>query len=745
MGDFNDAIQRIRIGEDVETAASALLQQLNQDEKLWLLDGDIEFWKGLTALYAGVYSRKPYSFGAIPRLNIPGAQYVDGPRGVNIGQATAFPVPMARGATWDPALETRVGEAIGLEARAMGANLIGSVCINLPRHPAWGRVQECWGEDPLLLGDFGVAHIRGLSTNVMACVKHFALNSMELARFRVNVLVDEDALHEVYLPHFRRCAEEGAACFMTAYNAVNGAWAGDSKALINDLLYDLWKYKGFTISDWVFGSRDAIASIKAGLTLEAPFQNTRSRVARTALCEGRLTWSDIEIIGHRLLSSLLRHYAQRKEREPATNVVLSSEHRRLAKEVATRSIVLLKNDPVDNQPVLPLATTLSSCAVIGRLANSERTGDSASSMVDCPFVTTPYQGVKNILSSGKVLLEDSDSVEAAVAVANSVDAVILVVGYNDEDEGEYLMPSRKDDPEAFAAFPPYDDSAHAQKTKASVEEARRGIDSQSSKKTTQFDDLSSRPKTGDRKSVRLRANDVKIIKAVAAVNSNTIVSIVTAGAVIIEEWRHLVNAIVISWYNGCEAGSALASVLFGFHNASGRLPWSMARDEAHLPSFSPYAREVRYDKWFGQRLIDRLGVTAAYPLGWGISFTTFSISQPSLVGGSLGFDTEDVTLRVTASNIGSRDGFCVLQIYGRHLGINKTHDFAPLLLLGFRSIEISAQAAQVVDVQVSLRPMQQWVDGRFIHPATEVELLIGQFAGDPSSCSLILRQFMAKF
>ena len=197
---------------------------MTREERLWCLDGDAPTLAGgefLTA--ADGYHRAPFLAAQLPRLGIPGIAFSDGPRGAVIGDATCFPVTMARAATWDPVLEERVGDAIGQELRATGANLTGAVCVNLLRHPAWGRAQETYGEDPHHVGEMGAAFTRGLQRHVMACVKHFACNSMENARFTVDVEVDDVALHEVYLAHFKRIVDEGVASVMSAYNSVNGA------------------------------------------------------------------------------------------------------------------------------------------------------------------------------------------------------------------------------------------------------------------------------------------------------------------------------------------------------------------------------------------------------------------------------------------------------------------------------------------------------------------------------------------
>ena len=213
---------------------------------------------------------------------------------------------MARGATWDPILEERVGDAIGQELRATGANLTGAVCVNLLRHPAWGRAQETYGEDPHHVGEMGAAFTRGLQRHVMACVKHFACNSMENARFTVDIEVDEVALREIYLSHFKRIVDEGVASVMSAYNSVNGEWCGENRQLLTDVLRDEWGFDGFVISDFVFGVRNASASVRAGLDVEMPFRMARAQHLPGALERGEVTWADVDQAVERVVSTLLR-------------------------------------------------------------------------------------------------------------------------------------------------------------------------------------------------------------------------------------------------------------------------------------------------------------------------------------------------------------------------------------------------------------------------------------------------------
>jgi beta-glucosidase len=276
--DFDSAAARVRTGQvKAADAAAGLVSRLTEEEKLWLLDGDQAFWPGIYRMVARGYNRVPVVAGAVPRLGIPGVRFTDGPRGVVIGASTCFPVAMSRGASWDPALEEEIGRAIGAEARAQGANLFAGVCVNLLRHPAWGRAQETFGEDPVHIGVMGAAATRGVREHVMACVKHYALNSIENARFDVDVTVDDETLHEVYLPHFKAVIDAGADAVMSAYNSVNGEWAGQNRALLTGILREEWGFAGFVMTDFVWGLRDPVGSVAAGQDLGMPFRQQRAR------------------------------------------------------------------------------------------------------------------------------------------------------------------------------------------------------------------------------------------------------------------------------------------------------------------------------------------------------------------------------------------------------------------------------------------------------------------------------------
>ncbi|KAF5007762.1 hypothetical protein FDECE_5934 [Fusarium decemcellulare] len=717
---FEQAVYSIKAGQDSSIVASRLLTELSLAERLHLLDGDEPFYKGLRGILCDRYNRVPFIHGAIPRLGIPGIRFTDGPRGVVMGSSTAFPVSMARGATWDTELERRVGDAIGLEAKAQGANYFAGVCVNLPRHPAWGRIQETYGEDPILLGEFGTALMQGVQNHVMACVKHFALNSMENARFRVDVEVEEDVLHEVYLAHFRQIVESGVASVMSAYNSVNGQWAGQNKNLLSTILRDEWKFTGFVLSDFIFGLRNAALSVKNGLDIEAPFAQQRTMHLKNALTSGDLSWVDVNRAALRILQTQLKFSARVPQRTPDMSVVFCEKHRDLAREVAQRSMVLLKNDPVNELPLLPLATeTILKLAVIGRLANIPNTGDKGSSQVFPPSVVTPFQGLQTALPNATVILEDGDSAAGAERAAAEADVAVCVVGYDASDEGEYVVPSLQQDPCLSQLFPPARSPEEAE-TMAIVQGA-----SNNSKQISALEVGAG----GDRKSLKLRARDVEIIKAVAAANTKTIVVVVCAGAVIMEEWKQDVPSILISWYSGSEGGSALADVLLGRTDTSGRLPFSIPKDEAHLPHFDIEASSIKYDRWYGQALLDRLGVDASFPLGYGLSYTEFCFGDLRIQSCGGVENRETIQLSVIVSNMGSRPGNHVAQVYG----YPRMSDFPSRVLLGFASVKLQSGESKEIIVKASLRPVQRWIDGQFELPIHEMDIEVASFAGDPQA------------
>ncbi len=321
-----------------------LFGQLTQDEKIKMMSGDPPFWLGMADMLGGGYADHPWVAGAVPRLGIPGVRFADGPRGVIMDGGTTFPVSMGRGATFDPDLEERIGDVIGRELRAMGGNFFGGVCINLLRHPAWGRAQETYGEDPVHLGEFGAALVRGVQKHVMACAKHYALNSMENARFSVDVTIAPRPLHEIYLRHFKRAVEEGVASIMSAYNSVNGEWCGQNYALLTQILKQQWGFQGFVMTDFIFGMRDSKKAALAGQDIEMPFDMIHRQHLKELVERGEVPVERIDDAALRVLRQQIRFAQGRDPREYSLEVVGSEAHRKVAREAAEKAIVLLKNE-----------------------------------------------------------------------------------------------------------------------------------------------------------------------------------------------------------------------------------------------------------------------------------------------------------------------------------------------------------------------------------------------------------------
>lgn len=718
--EFEVSATRVREGGSLEVETDRLLDALTPDEKLQLLDGDSDFWSGMGEMVQG-YNLRPIVMGEIERLGVPGLRFSDGPRGVVMGASTAFPVSMARGATWDLALEERIGVAIGAEMRAQGGNFFGGVCINLPRHPAWGRAQETYGEDPVLLGEFGAALIRGVQHHGMAVAKHYALNSMENARFTVDVTADQRTLHEAFLPHFRRAVEQGVDGIMTAYNSVNGEWAGQNAELLEGILRQQWGFDGVTVSDFIFGLRDAATSLRNGLDIEEPFRQQRAEYLPADLEAGRADWADVDRAARRVLRTQLRHAARELDAEPGMEVVFSADHRALAREAAARAAVLLKNEEVDGAPVLPIdASTVSRMAVIGRLADLPNTGDEGSSNVRTPEVVTPLAGLRAALPNTDVEYVGHDDADAAAAAAAAADVAVIVVGYTSKDEGEYLGDVLTSNADLMALFPPAPEIADGSGVVAAPEPIAADDDDPAPI-------LMGSSVGGDRRSLRVRPIDADIIRATAQANPRTVVVLVTAGAVITEEWRDTVPALLVAWYSGSEGGSGLADVLFGAEDASGRLPYSIPTDEAHLPEFDIDATAITYDRWFGQRLLDRDAHEAAFPLGFGLSYTSFSIDRLTVDAP----DGEAFCARATVTNTGAKRGRHVVQLYASL----DAPDFPSRVLVGFAPVELDAGEGADVEIRASLRPVQRWTGDRFVPAATSVTIEAAAYSGDSSAAT----------
>jgi len=246
--------------EEIDKMARDAVGKMKLEEKVAMMTPVLKSMLKFALEMAGngmKYNHDSYQAGGNERLNIPTMRFFDGPRGLVSGEATCFPVSIARAASFDRELEYRIGDVIGKEVRAAQGNYFGGVCINLLRHPAGGRAQEGYGEDSYLTGQMGVSLMKGVqSNNVMACIKHYAVNNQENTRFDVNVEADERVLREVYLPHFMECVDNGAASVMGSYNKFRGDQVCASSYLLTKVWKEDWSFMGFVISDFIFAVKD---------------------------------------------------------------------------------------------------------------------------------------------------------------------------------------------------------------------------------------------------------------------------------------------------------------------------------------------------------------------------------------------------------------------------------------------------------------------------------------------------------
>jgi beta-glucosidase len=625
-----------------EARIGELLAELTLAEKIDMLSGHGFFEQ----MKDGVrYCGAPHPIGAgNERLGIPALQFCDGPRGVALGASTCFPVSMARGASFDVELERRIGEAIGRELRAQGANLFGGVCINLLRHPAWGRAQETYGEDPVLLGEMGAALVEGVQRHgVVATPKHFAANSMENARFTVDVEVDERALREVYLPHFERCVDAGAGAVMSAYNQLNGAYCGHNETLLTRILKEEWGFDGFVYSDFVLGCRGWDA-FPAGLDVEAPDTIQFGEKLREAVERGDVEPARVDDGVARVLRSLFRTLARPDPEDYPADVVACEAHVALAREAAQKSLVLLRNEGA--LPLDPSARLL----VLGPLADEPNLGDHGSSRVYPPHVVTPLAGL--VAAGARVEHDPGDDLARVRQLAADADAVLVVAGYTHRDEGEFIPDGMSGEGVAIG---------------------------------------------GDRTDLTLGPEQEALVLAAAEANPKTVVAVMAGSAVLMEAWRERVAAVLMLWYPGMEGGHALADVLFGRVNPSGRLPFTIPRSAEDLPLFDRDATRIRYDLWHGYTKLERDGVAPAFPFGFGLSYTGFAFSDASARVDDAG---DRLVLEVEVRNTGARDGATVVQAYAGRAEPDPEHPARRLC--AFARVELAAGESRRVALETPL-------------------------------------------
>lgn len=631
--------------------ASEIIDQMSLEEKIHLMGGWMRM-EDLKKMMASSpdgeqhYNHIPYGAGGNENFEVSPMLFCDGPRGVvcGTGRSTCFPVSMLRGATFDPELEERIGHAIGKEVRAFGGNLFAGVCINLPYNPGWGRSQETYGEESFAIGQMAVGLVQGVqSEQVLACVKHFAFNSMEISRFKCSVDCDRRTEREVYLPHFKDCIDAGAASIMSSYNLYKGTHCGHSDYLLRKVLKEEWDFDGFVMSDFVWGIKDTIQAANGGQDMEMcwtqMFGNNLVKAVRDGLVdEERINESALRIIRTILAfeSGYLKTYGE--------EVIGCREHVALALESALKGITLLQN----KEQVLPFNKKNKKIALIGKLADKENIGDHGSSRVFPAYVVTPRMGIATLLPEADILYCDGSNLEEAKVAARNADSVIFVVGYDHDDEGEYVS-----------------NSADSNYTGSMG---------------------------GDRKeSLGLHQDEISLIKAVGPENKNSAVVLIGGNMIMISEWKDAVSSILMAFYPGQEGGTAIAQILFGDVNPSGKLPFVLPLNENDLPSVNWDTTNQFYGYYHGYAKLEKEGIEPLLYYGFGLSYTDFEINSAE-------FSTipDSIIGKCQVKNVGDRDGTELIQLY---VGFKNSKINRPVKILrGFNRVELLPGQSKIVSI-----------------------------------------------
>lgn len=589
---------------------------------------------------------------------------------------TMFPVSIAMAATWDTALIHEVATAISDEARGIYNGwhrdtgfqgekkglIYRAPVINVSRNPYWGRINECYGEDPFLTGRIGVAYVKGLQGDdpkylkLVSTLKHFAVNNVERNRQALSATVSERMLFEFWLPHFRDCIVEGGAqSVMASYNAINGVPNNINKMLLTDILKNQWGFKGFVVSDlggvnsMVRGHEkgqmsfeDAVAqSLNAGCDFsDKEFMDfIPAAVKKGLLSEERLNDALYRVLFNRFRLGEFDPPAMVPYSKISPDVIGSPQHRQLALKTAQESMVLLKNA----KQLLPLdKNKIKTIAVIGPHADLFTAGD-YSGRVTNPV--TPLQGIKNRMSPGTELLY----VKGAEIIAR-------------KDSTEALVSNTKEELEkAVAAAKKADVAIVYIGTTLAVEKEGR-----------------------DRTSLGLPGKQEELIKAVLAANPRTVVVELNAGPLTIPDIKETAPAIIEAWWAGEEGGNAIADVIFGTVNPGGKLPLTVYASAEQVPSVDEYdvTKGFTYMYLKGRPL---------FPFGHGLSYTSFKYSNFKIAPKKINAG-ELITVQVTVQNTGKQKGDEVVQLY--------VHDVVASVkrpakeLRGFQRISLNPGAKQ---------------------------------------------------
>ena len=667
------------IGSEFDTEIDKLISQMTLEEKIGMLHGNSMF-----------------SNGGVKRLGIPELKMADGPLGVReeISRdnwapagltndfATYYPAGGGLAATWNAEMAHTFGNSLGEELRARDKDMLLSPAINMVRSPLGGRTYEYMSEDPFLNKKIAVPLIVGLQEkDVMACVKHYAANNQETNRDFVDVQIDERTLREIYLPAFEASVKEAKAySIMGAYNKFRGEYLCENDYMLNKILRDEWGFKGVVVSDWA-AVHSTAKTLKNGLDIEMgtpkPFNEFfLADKLIAAVKSGEVSEAEIDLHVKRILRVLFQVKAMGGG-ERAKGSIATEAHYQDAYKIASEAVVLLKND----NNALPLKLDgVKSIAVIGNNATKKNALAGFGAGVKTKREITPLEGLKNrlpssikinyaegyleryeeknkgnlgnITSSGPVTIDQLDpaKLQEAVEAAKNSDVAIIFAGSNRDYETE----------------------------------------------------------ASDRRDLHLPFGQEELIKKVLAVNPKTIVVMIAGAPFDINEVSKKTSALVWSWFNGSEGGNALADVLLGKVNPSGKLPWTMPKNlidsPAHATNSFPGGKEVNYAEGIliGYRWFDTKKIAPLYPFGFGLSYTTFAFDNAKTDKTSYAV-TETITVSVDVKNTGKVDGKEVIQLYASKSDSKITR--AAQELKGFQKTDVKAGGSNTITIKVPVKEL----------------------------------------
>jgi len=714
----------------------AILEQMTLEEKVNML-----------------HAKHMFVSAGVERLGIADMKYVDGPFGIReemepdswtplgreTDRATFFPTGSALAATWSPELAYAYGTGMAREARLRGKDMLLGPAINIQRIPTGGRTYEYLSEDPFLSARLAAGYTKGVQDHGMAaCLKHYALNNQENNRGTVNVIVGERAMREIYLPPFRAAVEEADAYgVMAAYNKVNGWWCAENDMLLNQILRREWGFAGMVISDWN-GTHSTVDAIVNGLNVEMP---TKKFLGEALLDSVRAGVVPEEIIDQRVREILRVRMAITPIPEDEANQGVTSRppQQQIAYDVASKSIVLLKNDGIlplnlEHHPVI---------AVIG--ANAEQTmglgGMGAG--VKTLYEVTPLEGIKNKTGD-----------RAEIIYAKGYEPVVFNFRDMFRRKTPEEMEQEKQEKERVAKI----------LTKEAVEAAGRAdmvIFVGGNNRAVETEGR-------DRENIFLPSGQDSLVRELAKVNPN-IITVLTSGAPNdLNVVKPLSKALLISWFNGTEGGNALGDVLVGNLSPGGRLPFTLpvkledspayalgnypqgqkgtdvfaglvsetdpvGKSENNSPEVAlkndPNTAIYSEGSLVGYRWFDTKDVPVMYPFGYGLTYTTFEYSD--LKTDSQQYGKDDV-IKVTfdLTNTGEAEAEEVAQVYVHR--INPSVDWPYKELKAFSRVPLQPGTTESVSLEIPVHELQYWNESGqdWEDDLCDIELLVGASAGD---------------